>query len=66
MKDVNVQRRIFLSIFEPGMSPYDSTPGKNAHIWKIERVQTDAIKVANDANSFFERRFNAVVVISVA
>ena len=58
MEDVNVQRTIFLSIFEPGLSPYDSTPGKNAHIWKIERVQTDAIKVANDANSYFLATFS--------
>ena len=40
---------------------------KRPHLkFKIERVQTDAIKVANDANLFFERRFKAVVVFSVA
>lgn len=46
MEDVKVQRRI-----------KNSTPRKKAHVWKIERVQIDAIKVSNDANSYFERCF---------
>ena len=33
---------------------------KRPHLkFKIERVQTDAIKVANDANLFFEQRFQS-------
>ena len=45
MEDANTQQGIFLSlVLNLNKFIENSTPGGVAHIWKIERVQVDAIK----------------------
>ena len=41
----------------------NSTPGKVAHIWRIERFQIDAIKFERKQTHFFSDVFTAVVVV---
>ena len=41
----------------------NSTPGKVAHIWRIERFQKDAIKFERTQIHFFTDVFTAVVVV---
>ena len=41
----------------------NSTPGKVAYIWHIERVQIDAIKFERTQIHFFSDVFTAVVVV---
>ena len=41
----------------------NSTPGKVAYIWRIERFQIDAIKFERTQIHFFSDVFTAVVVV---
>ena len=43
----------------------NSTPGKVAYIWRIERFQIDAIKFERTQIQFFSDFFTAVVVVVV-
>ena len=43
----------------------NSTPGKVAYIWRIERFQIDAIKFERTQIHFFSDFFTAVVVVVV-
>ena len=44
IEDVDIRRQIFLPLFELENILKNSTPGKVAYIWYVERVQIDAIK----------------------
>ena len=63
MGDVDIRRRIFLPPFELNKILKNSTPGKVAHNWHIERVQIDAIKFERTQIHFFSDVFPAVVVV---
>ena len=41
----------------------NSTPGKVAYIWHIERVQIDVIKFERMQSNFFTDIFTAIVVV---
>ena len=53
MKDVDILRQIFPSLFEQDKALKNSTPGKVAYIWRIERFQIDAIKFEATKIYFF-------------
>ena len=53
MKDVDILRQIFSSLFEQDKALKNSTPGKVAYIWRIERFQIDAIKFETTKIHFF-------------
>ena len=44
IEDVDIRRQIFLPLFELENILKNSTPGKVAYIWYVERVQIDEIK----------------------
>ena len=58
MEDVDIRRRIFLPLLNLNKILKNSTPGKVAYIWHIERVQLDAIKFERTQIHFFCRRFH--------
>ena len=65
MEHVDIRRQMFVSLFEHGYSPYkNSTPGKDAYIWRIERFQIDAIKFERTQIHFFGDVFTAVVLVA--
>ena len=41
----------------------NSTPGKVAYLWRIERVQIEAIKFERTQILFFTNVFTAVVIV---
>ena len=65
MKDVDIQRQIFPSLFNTDKALKNSTPGKVAYIWRIERFQIDAITSERTQIHFFSD-VSAAVVVRVA
>ena len=64
MEDVDIRQRIFLALLNLNNVLTNSTPGKVAYIWHIERVQIDAIKFERtQISSFFSDVFTAFVVV---
>ena len=59
MEDVNLRRRIFLFLFEPGQNLKYSNTRKNAYFWQIENIQIDAIKFEWTQIHFFDGVFTA-------
>ena len=57
MEDVLILRQIFPSLFEQDKALKNSTPGKVAYIWRIERFQIDAIKFERTQIHFFSDVF---------
>ena len=62
MEDVNIRRRSFLFL-NLNKILKNSTLGKVACIWHIERVQIDATKFERTQIHFFTNVFTAVVVV---
>ena len=70
MEDVDIQRRILLSLFKRESLNLDktlknSTPGKDAWIWHNEGLQIDAIKFERKQIHFLNDVFTAVVFVVV-
>ena len=63
MEDVNIRRRISFLFLNLNKILKNSTPGKVACIWHIERVLIDAIKFERTQIHFFNNVFTAVVVL---
>ena len=67
MKDVNIQRLIFLFLFlNLDKVLKNSTSGKIAYIWQIEQVQRDATKFERMQIRLFSNVFTAVVIVAKA
>ena len=59
MEDVDIRRRIILSLLKLNEIFKNSAPGKVAYIWHIERVQIDASKFERtQIHQFFYQRFH--------
>ena len=63
MEDVDILRQFSLLYLNMAKALKNSTPGKVAYIWRIERFQIDAIKFERTQIHFFSDVFTAVVVV---
>ena len=62
--DVDIRRRISFLFLNLNKILKNSTAWKVASIWRVERVQIDAIKFEGTQNSFFGDVFTVVVVVA--
>ena len=63
MEDVDTLRQITLLNLNMDKALNNSTPGKVAYIWRIERFQIDTIKFVKTQIHFFSDVFSAVVIV---
>ena len=64
MEDVDILRQFSLLYLNMAKALKNSTPGKVAYIWRIERFQIDATKFLKGRKFiFFRDVFTAVVVV---
>ena len=63
MEDVDTRRQFSLLYLHMDKALKNSTPGKVAYIWRIERFQIDAIKFEKTQIHFFRDVFTAVDVV---